>query len=145
MHLKLAGEGTFSGQKSGGNTSLEEKYYHINVKEMLARYFSLKCFAKDFSNLTIKIHRDNTAVVSFLKNMGASHNELLNKKSKLIWEWCKSKNIWLFPVYVNTKHNFADKLSRKNYSQGEWMLARTIFSKALNLISLQKLIYLPRD
>ena len=98
---------------------------------MLAVYFSLKCFAKDFSNLTLKIHIDNTAVVSILKNMGTSHIELLNRKCKLIWECCNSKNIWLFPVYINTKHNLADEPSRKIYSQGEWMLARTIFSKAL--------------
>ena len=51
---------------------------------MLAVYFSLKCFAMDFSNLTLKIHIDNTAVVLILKNMVASHNELLNKKYKLI-------------------------------------------------------------
>ena len=51
---------------------------------MLRVYFSLKCFAKDFSNLTIKIHIDNTAVVSILKNMvGTPHNELLNKNCKL--------------------------------------------------------------
>ena len=121
----------FQGRNTWGNWSLEEKYYHINVKEMLAVYFSLKCFAKDVSNLTLTIHIDNTAVVSILKSMGTSHNELLNKKRKLTWEWCKSKNIWLFPVYVNTKHNLADESSRKIYSQGEWMLAKTIFSKVL--------------
>ena len=112
---------------------------------MLAVYFSLKSFARNFSNVALKIHIDNTAVVSILKNMGTSHNELLNKKGKLIWEWCKSKSIWLFPVYVNTKHNLADEPSRKIYSQEEWMLARTIFSRALDLTSLQKLIYLLRD
>ena len=57
----------FQGRNTGGNWSLEEKYYHINVKEMLAVYFFLKCFAKDFSNLTVKIHIDNLAVVSILK------------------------------------------------------------------------------
>ena len=98
---------------------------------MLALYFSSKCFAIDFSNLALKIHIDNTAVVSVLKSMGTSHNELLHKKWKLIWEWCKSKNIWLFPVYVNTKHNLADEPSRKIYNQREWMVARTIFFKAL--------------
>ena len=98
---------------------------------MLAVYFSLKCFVKDFSNLTLKIHIDNTAVVSILKNMGTPPNELLHKKCKLMWKWGKSKNIWLFPVYVNTKHNLADEPARKINSQEEWMLTRTIFSKAL--------------
>ena len=70
-------------------------------------------------------------MVSILQNMGTNHNELLQKKCKLTWEWCKSKNICLFLVYVNTEHNFADKPSRKIYIQGKWMLATTIFSKAL--------------
>ena len=55
----------------------------------------------------------------------------MNYITKLIWEWCKSNNIWLFPVSVNTKYNLVDEPSQKIYSQGEWMLARTIFSKAL--------------
>ena len=36
---------------------------------MLAVYFSLKCFANYFSNLTLKIHIDNTVVVSILKTL----------------------------------------------------------------------------
>ena len=98
---------------------------------MLDVYISLKYFARDFSNLTLKIHIDNNAVFSILKNMATFHNELLNTKSKLICEWWKSKNIRLFPVYVNTEHNLADEPSRKIYSHREWMLARTIFFKAL--------------
>ena len=62
----------FHGRNTGGNWSLEEKYYHI-IKKMLSVYFSLKCFAKDISKLTLKIHIDNTAVLSILKNMGTSH------------------------------------------------------------------------
>ena len=45
----------FQGRNTGDNLSLGENYYQINVKEMLAVYFSLKCFSKDFSNLTLKI------------------------------------------------------------------------------------------
>ena len=113
MHQTLVGKHIFYGRNTGGNCSLEKKSCHINVKEMLAVYFPLKCFTKNFSNLTVKIPIDNTVVVSILKNMGTSHNELFNKKCKLIWEWCKSKNIWLPPVYVNTKYNLADEPSRK--------------------------------
>ena len=60
--------------QSRNNWSLEEKYCHINVKEVLVVYFSLKCFAKYFSNLTIKIHVDNTAVVLVLKNHRSGFN-----------------------------------------------------------------------
>ena len=37
---------------------------------MLAVYFSLKSFAKNFSNLRLKIHIDNTSVVSILQKIG---------------------------------------------------------------------------
>ena len=74
----------FQGRNTGSNWSLEEKYNPINVKEMLVAYLSLKYFANDFSNLTLKIHTDNTAMVSILKNMGKSHITLLNKKCKLV-------------------------------------------------------------
>ena len=45
----------------------------------------------------------------------------------------KSKNIWLLQVYVDTRYNYVDETLRKIYSQGEWMLARTIFPKALRV------------
>ena len=98
---------------------LKKTFFYINIKEVLAVYFSLKCFAKDFSNSALKIYIDSTALVSILKYMGTYHNELLNKKCKLIWEWRKSKNIWLFLFYANTKHNLEDDASRKIYSQRE--------------------------
>ena len=55
----------------------------------------------------------------------------LTKNVNLYGNDVSLKNVWLFPVYVSTKHNLADEPSRKIHSQGEWMLARTIFSKAL--------------
>ena len=50
MHQTLVGEHIFRVEIQGVHWSPEEKYYHINVKEMLTVYFSLKCFAKDFSS-----------------------------------------------------------------------------------------------
>ena len=70
VHSNASGTGWgahFQRGNIGGNWSLEEKSYPINVEEMLAVYFSLKCFTKDFSNVTVKIHIDNIAVVSILK------------------------------------------------------------------------------
>ena len=90
-------------QNTGGNWSVNEVTYHINIKEMLAVKFALKSFVKEFSNVSIKIFIDNTTVISVLKNMGTSHNFHLNSICKQIWEWCKDRNIWLFPFYLNTK------------------------------------------
>ena len=57
-------------QNTGGNWSVHEVTYHINIKEMLAVKFALKSFAKEFSNVSINIFIDNTAVISVLKKHG---------------------------------------------------------------------------
>ena len=57
-------------QNTGGNWSVNEVTYHINIKEMLAVKFALKSFAKEFSNVSINIFIDNTAVISVLKKHG---------------------------------------------------------------------------
>ena len=68
-------------------------------------------------------------MVSVLKNMGTSHNKKLNKICKTIWGWCIEHQIWIYPVYVSTDKNLADKPSRNLYVQGEWMLAKEHFRK----------------
>ena len=85
--------------------------------EILAVKFALKSSVKEFSNVSIKIFIDNTTVMSVLKSMGTSHNFHLNCIFKQIWEWCKDRNIWLFPVYINTKEILADRPSRIAYIQ----------------------------
>ena len=118
-------------QNTGGNWSVNEVTYQLNIKEMLAVKFALKSFAKESSNVSIKIIIDNTTVISVLKNMGTSHNFHLNSICKQIWEWCKDRNIWLFPVYINTKENLADRSSRITHIQAEWMLEKHVFDRVL--------------
>ena len=86
---------------------------------MLAVKFPVKSFVKEFSNSSIKIFIDNTTVISVFKNMGTYHNFHLSSICKQIWEWCKDKNIWPSPVYINTKENLADRSSRITYIQAE--------------------------
>ena len=57
-----------------GNWSLQEISYYINVKEMLLVFFALKCFAKQSSNLKVKMYIDNTSLVSIFKNMSTPLN-----------------------------------------------------------------------
>ena len=126
-------------QNTGGNWSVNEVTYQLNIKEMLAVKFALKSFAKESSNVSIKIIIDNTTVISVLKNMGTSHNFHLNSICRQIWEWCKGRNIWLFPVYINTKENLADRSSRITYIQGEWMLEKRLFNRVLKTLKSSRL------
>ena len=111
-------------QSTGGNWSVNEVTYHINIPEMLAVKFALKSFVKKFSNVSIKIFIDNTTVISVLKNMGTFHDFHMKSICKQIWEWCKDRNVCLFPVYIKTKDNLADRSSRITYIQAEWMLEK---------------------
>ena len=111
-------------QSTGGNWSVNEVTYHINIPEMLAVKFVLKSFVKKFSNVSIKIFIDNTTVISVLKNMGTFHDFHMKSICKQIWEWCKDRNVCLFPVYIKTKDNLADRSSRITYIQAEWMLEK---------------------
>lgn len=38
--------------------------------------------------------------------MGGTRSKKLNKITRLIWEWCQEKAIFVFASYVNTKDNY---------------------------------------
>ena len=68
MHQVYAGGGAYMrDQNTGDNCSVNEVKFHINIKEILAVKFALKSFAKEFSNISIKIFIGNTPVISVLK------------------------------------------------------------------------------
>ena len=45
----------FQGANTSGNWSLQERSYHMNVKEIFALFFAPKYFAKPWSNLKVKM------------------------------------------------------------------------------------------
>ena len=70
----------FEGSSTSGTWTIEENSYHINIKDMIAVLFGLQSlFPQDISNITLKLNIDNTTVVNILRNMGSSHNTLLNR------------------------------------------------------------------
>ena len=81
--------------------------------------FGLQSLAVDIYHNNIKLHIDNTTTVAIIRHMGTSHNDNLNEYTKKIWLWAKEHDVWLFPVYVNTSANLADKASRKIYMDAE--------------------------
>ena len=67
-------------QNTGGNWSVNEVTYHINIKEMLA---NVSLLLKNFLIYPSK-YFDNTTAISVLKNMGTSHNFHLTSICKQI-------------------------------------------------------------
>ena len=125
---------SFDTTETQGSWSNDEKKFHINVKEMLAVYFGLKSLVKHVKGTNIRLNIDNTSTVSILKHMGTSHNDDLNRYAKKIWLWAKSRNIWLFPVYVASADNLADEPSRNIYVDAEWQLHPTIFKNVISTL-----------
>ena len=115
------------GATTGGNWSNEEALNHINYLELLAAWFALRCFAKELSNIHIKLEIDNTTALAYVGNMGGRLFQM-NTLAREIWIWCKSRNIYLSVAYIASEDNTdADLESRMSHDNIEWMLNKHCF------------------
>ena len=122
----------FGTRKTGGRWTPSEAEYHINILELLAAFFALKCFCSHMSNCHIQIQIDNTTAVAYINNMGGSKSKELNQLAVQIWEWCIIRNIWFSAVHIPGRLNTgADEKSRVFSDNHEWMLNKHSFDKIL--------------
>ena len=120
------------GMSTGGAWSPHEKDLHINCKEMLAIYFSLRSFCAHFHGLHIRVLSDNTTAISVLNKMGTVRSQQWNLIAQTVWQFCRDNKIWITCAHIPGKLNTeADTESRKEYKQAEWMLNSDIFEKAV--------------
>ena len=118
LALKKRGGGV-----GGGRWTPSEAEYHINILELLAAFFALKCFCSHMNNCHIQIQIDNTTTLAYINNMGGSKSKELNQLAVQIWEWYISRNIWLTAVHIPGRLNTgADEISRVFSDNHEWML-----------------------
>ena len=95
-----------------------ETELHINLLELKAVYFGIKALCKDLSNTHIKILVDNATPVLTINNMGSCKSVECDKAVSSIWEWAKSRNIWITTAQIPGKLNVeADLESRKNQAK----------------------------
>lgn len=121
----LSGWGAVCGkEKAHGHWSELEKLKHINILELLAAFFGLKCFATNKSNCDILLRIDNTTAISYINRMGGIQCSELSQTSKRIWQWCEERNNLIFASYISSSDNLeADIESRKLEKDTEWELA----------------------
>ena len=115
---------------TGGAWCPDEKLTLINVLELKAILLALKSFVKTSHN-HIKIMSDNTTAIHCINKMGTSNSMECHHEVLKIWEWeIIYKNHLLSAAHIPGKLNtVADKESRSNHIDIEWMLQ----SKFLNL------------
>lgn len=117
----LSGWGAFcNGAKTHGLWAASEQELHINHLELLAVLFGLKCFAHDLADCDILLRIDNTTAISYINRMGGIRFENLTNISRQIWQWCESRNIWLYASYISSSENKeADAESRRKDTEYE--------------------------
>ena len=119
----------FDSTKTNGLWSISESLEHVNVQELKTILFGLMALVSQ-TGLHIKVLSDNTTAVSGVNKMGTSHSKECNRIVKLIWQFAKSKNIWLSAPYIARIFNkVTDTESRKHEYHLEWKFNEICFQQ----------------
>ena len=106
--------GVFEIKPTGGAWSETEKKHHINEKELLAIFYTLKSFKFDLQGKHIKTFSDSTTAVAVINKMGTCKNHALNKRAHQIWGFCQQFYIWITASHIPGKENFEADFESKN-------------------------------
>ena len=118
----------------------EERLLHFNFLELLAAFWALKSFADNLRDCEILLRVDNTTAIAYINKMGGIEFPHLNSLSRVIWDWCQKKNIWIFAPYIASKDNIeADKQSRIKNLDTEWKLASFAYNKIVKVFSIPEI------
>lgn len=106
-----------------------ERSLHINVLELKTALMGLKCFAYNLKNCNILLRIDNTTAISYINRMGGIRFQILNEIAHELWDYCESREIFVYASYISSKENFlADFESRKREPETEYELSQSVFS-----------------
>ncbi|KYN22429.1 hypothetical protein ALC57_05173 [Trachymyrmex cornetzi] len=115
-------------QRSHGWWAIEERDLYINALELKAAFFGLKCFATNWRDVNILLRIDNTTAISYINRYGSVKFPHLSALAKDIWQWCETRNLFLFASYIPPADNFiADEESRRTDTDTEWSLSVLAF------------------
>lgn len=120
-------------ETTGGRWTPSEAEYHINVLELMAAYFAIKCFYNSLKNKHVKIMVDNTTAVAVINKMGTCHSRICNSIAIQIWDFCVLHDIWLTAAHTPGCDNVeADRASREFHNRDtEWKLNQSLLSNAI--------------
>lgn len=116
-------------ETASGNWKQSELPLHINTLELKAAFNGLKIFASDLTDCEVIIRIDNTTAICYINRMGGIQHTHLNDIAREIWQWCESRNIFVFASYVKSAENIADFESRLINVDTEWQLADYAFER----------------
>lgn len=128
------GWGGFSnGKKAHGFWRSGENKLHINLLELKAIAYSLKCFARNKQNINILLRSDNITAIASINRMGSVRFPNLNKEARIIWQFCEKRNLFIYATYIQSKKNtIADKESRIKSIETEYELSEIAYKKVVS-------------
>lgn len=123
------------GQSARGNWTASELTLHINTLELMAAFYGLKIFTANLKDCNILLRIDNTTAICYINRMGGVQHPHLNKYARNIWQWCESKNIYVFASYIRSCDNtVADWESRQINIDTEWEISGNVFSQIVDML-----------
>ena len=123
----------FTGERGGGHWSQEEKLEHINILELKACFFTLKCFCADRRSIHVRLMSDNRSAVASISKQGSTKKRL-NQVARELWQYAKERDIWLSSAHIAGKLNVeSDEESRIFDENIEWSLRDNLFQEITEL------------
>lgn len=121
-------------ETASGFWSETERKQHINYLELLAAFIGLKTFASDLHNCEVLLRIDNTTAIAYVNKMGGTKLPHLNNLAHDLWQWCETKNIWVYASYTPSKENKADKESRRSCTEIDWEISDQAFWRIVSVL-----------
>ena len=127
----------FQGKETWGYWSEKEKEScHINELELTAVLYTLRSFRDLVSGKTILFRIDNITAVAYVNKLGGTRSGRLLSVAKLIFKFCEQYNVWIRASYIPGAENVAaDRASRMELDETDWMLNRKIFEESCRMLS----------
>ena len=131
LDASLSGWGAVcDGITTSGPWTREEAGDHINLLELRAVFYGLRCFASTLSDAAIEVYVDNSTVVSYVNKQGGLKSAPLCALALEISAWCETRSIDLHAIFLPGVANvLVDAESRRPLTSGDWRLSRTAFAK----------------
>ena len=71
---------------TGGLWSEDERSHHINRLELKGSAFAVKAFAKERSNIHLRLRMDNTTAIAYVNHMGGTISQSLAQCALQLWQ-----------------------------------------------------------
>ncbi len=118
-----------------GTWNQSERRLHINAKELLAVFHSIRYFYRLLTDRHVLIATDNTTVIAYINKQGGTRSKTLWRMTHYLYQWCSQHNIILSAKHIpGTMNILADSLSREDsISNLEWSLNWIVVRQIWNI------------